>query len=47
MRSTAASRSVHIKVDVTFEDGRKGTIEGDVEIRDLAPQHARPLKKAS
>ena len=30
-------KSAHIKVDVTFEDGRKGSIEGDVEIRDLAP----------
>ncbi|HYR67114.1 MAG TPA: AMP-binding protein, partial [Reyranella sp.] len=39
------SRSAHIKVDVTFEDGRKGMIEGDVEIRDLAP--ALPLKRAS
>jgi len=38
---------VHIKVDMTFEDGRKGTIEGDIAIRDLAPQHAVPLKKAS
>jgi long-chain acyl-CoA synthetase len=38
------SRSAHIKVDVTFEDGRKGMIEGDVEIRDLAP--ALPLRKA-
>jgi long-chain acyl-CoA synthetase len=34
------SKSIHIKVDVTFEDGRKGTIEGDIEIRDLAPQPA-------
>src|SRR5260370_21266305 len=41
------ARDVHIKVDVTFEDGRKGTIEGNVEIRDLAPHHAQPLKKAS
>ena len=45
------SRNTHIKVDVTFEDGRKGTIEGDVEIRDLAPQPApapaRPLRRAS
>lgn len=45
------SRTTHIKVDVTFEDGRKGTIEGDVEIRDLAPHMksapARPLRKAS
>jgi long-chain acyl-CoA synthetase len=42
---------VHIKVDVTFEDGRKGTIEGDIEIRDLAPHPgsgpALALRKAS
>ena len=45
------ARTTHIKVDVTFEDGRKGAIEGDVEIRDLAPHPgagaAAPLKKAS
>jgi len=35
----------HIKVDVTFEDGRKGSIEGEVAIRDLAP--VAPLRKAS
>lgn len=44
-------KSAHIKVDVTFEDGRKGAIEGDVEIRDLAPHPgtgaAAPLRKAS
>ncbi|MCW5737711.1 MAG: AMP-binding protein [Enhydrobacter sp.] len=40
-------KEVHVKVDMTFEDGRKGTIEGDIAIRDLAPQHAAPLKKAS
>jgi len=39
------SASAHIKVDVTFEDGRKGTIEGDVAVRDVAPQSA--LRKAS
>ena len=39
------SRSAHVKVDVTFEDGRKGTIEGTVAIRDLAPQAAAPLRK--
>src|SRR5882757_1923275 len=33
-------KDVHIKVDMTFEDGRKGTIEGDIAIRDLAPQPA-------
>jgi long-chain acyl-CoA synthetase len=40
-------KDVHIKVDMTFEDGRKGTIEGDITIRDLAPQHTVPLRKAS
>jgi long-chain acyl-CoA synthetase len=43
----SGARDVHAKVDVTFEDGRKGTIEGNVEIRDLAPQHAQLLRKAS
>ena len=38
----AGSKSAHAKVDVTFEDGRKGTIEGEVAIRDLAPQIAAP-----
>jgi long-chain acyl-CoA synthetase len=45
------SRRAGIKVDVTFEDGRKGMIEGDMEIRDLAPHPgsgtAPPLRKAS
>ncbi len=41
----ARASEVHIKVDVTFEDGRKGTIEGDVEIRDVSPAPA--LKMAS
>jgi len=45
------SRRAHIEVAVTFEDGRKGTIAGDVEIRDLAPHPgagpAMPLRKAS
>ena len=45
------SRRAGIKVDVTFEDGRKGMIEGDMEIRDLAPHPgpgpALPLRKAS
>lgn len=43
----SSSNEVHIKVDMTFEDGRKGAIEGDIAIRDLAPQHAVPFKKAS
>ncbi|UYN98026.1 MAG: AMP-binding protein [Enhydrobacter sp.] len=40
------SKSAYIKVDVTFEDGRKGTIEGNVEVRDVAP-HGSALRKAS
>ncbi|TAJ81899.1 AMP-binding protein [Reyranella sp.] len=40
----SAAKSAHIGVDVTFEDGRKGRIEGDVAIRDLAPHPA--LRKA-
>jgi long-chain acyl-CoA synthetase len=39
------SKSGHIRVDVTFEDGRKGIIEGDVPIHDVVP--ATPLKMAS
>jgi long-chain acyl-CoA synthetase len=42
-----AARDVHFKVDVTFEDGRKGAIEGAVQIRDVARQTAVALKKAS
>jgi long-chain acyl-CoA synthetase len=38
------SRSAHIKVEVIFEDGRKGAIEGNVQVRDVAPH--TPLKKA-
>jgi len=41
----SGASDTHIKVDVTFEDGRKGTIEGTVAIRDLAPQAAAPLRK--
>jgi long-chain acyl-CoA synthetase len=40
------SKTAYIKVEVTFEDGRKGTIEGDVQVRDLAP-HGAAFKKAS
>lgn len=44
------AKEAFIKVDVTFEDGRKGTIEGNVAIRDLVPVKqtpAAPLRKAS
>ena len=43
------SKSLHVKLDVTFEDGRKGAIEGNVLIRDVDPAHAggRELRMAS
>ena len=47
------AQEADIATEVTFEDGRKGTIEGDVQIRDVAPHPGseaavRPaLKKAS
>ena len=31
------SKSCRIRTEVTFEDGRKGTIEGNVQIVDLQP----------
>jgi long-chain acyl-CoA synthetase len=41
------SQRARISTEVTFEDGRKGTLEGDIEIRDVAT-HAQPaLKQAS
>ena len=38
----------HIKTEMTFEDGRKGVVEGDVEIRDMTP-HApvAPMQQAA
>ncbi|MBV8411312.1 MAG: AMP-binding protein, partial [Alphaproteobacteria bacterium] len=45
------SKQASLKVEVTFEDGRKGTLEGDMHIRDLSPHPgtgpAMPLRKAS
>jgi long-chain acyl-CoA synthetase len=43
------SREAHISVEVTYEDGRKGKIEGDVEIVDVEtfPSTAAPLKEAA
>ena len=40
-RSTAASRAVTSRPRSRFEDGRKGTIEGDVEIRDAPTRRRR------
>ncbi|MCP4328939.1 MAG: long-chain fatty acid--CoA ligase [Alphaproteobacteria bacterium] len=36
-----------IETEVTFEDGRKGVIGADLQIRDVAMVEATPLKKAS
>jgi len=41
------SRQAHIRTEVTFEDGRKGTIEGDVQIRELTRRPAMEFRKAS
>ena len=42
----STAQEAFIKVDVTFEDGRKGTIEGTMTIRDLDSRPAAPLRKA-
>ncbi len=42
----STAQEAFIKVDVTFEDGRKGTIEGTMTIRDLDIRPAAPLRKA-
>jgi long-chain acyl-CoA synthetase len=43
------SRQAHISVEVTYEDGRKGKIEGDVDIVDVPtfPSTAATLKEAA
>jgi long-chain acyl-CoA synthetase len=42
------SKSCHIRTEVTFEDGRKGVIEGDVRIYDAATvAPASTLKEAA
>jgi long-chain acyl-CoA synthetase len=40
------STSAHIEVGVTFEDGRKGRIEGTMAIRDLSRQPPTEFRKA-
>ncbi|MCP5082961.1 MAG: long-chain fatty acid--CoA ligase [Alphaproteobacteria bacterium] len=37
----------HIKTEMTFEDGRKGMIEGDVQIRDMQPAPPQAMKEAA
>ncbi len=43
----AGAARAHIATDLTFEDGRKGRIEADLAIRDLAPVPAAPLRQAA
>lgn len=37
----------HIKTEMTFEDGRKGLIEGDVQIRDMEIYAPQTMKEAA
>lgn len=41
------SPKAHLDVEVTFEDGRKGRIEGDIVIRDVAVEALPRLEKAA
>jgi long-chain acyl-CoA synthetase len=44
------SKMCHVATEMTFEDGRKGVVEGDVRILDLQPYPARapePLREAA
>ena len=44
------SASCHVATEMTFEDGRKGLVEGDVRIIDMQPYPARaaePLREAA
>lgn len=41
------SRNCHISTGVTFEDGRRGTIEGDVRIVDMKIHEARRMQEAA
>jgi len=43
----AGKGSQHFEVGVTFEDGRKGTLAADLQIRDVETYPAQELKKAS
>ena len=36
-----------ITTEVTFEDGRRGVIEGDIEIRDITPVAFEPQREAA
>jgi long-chain acyl-CoA synthetase len=41
------SPKAHLDVEVTFEDGRKGRIEGDIVIRDVAVSPQPGLERAA
>jgi long-chain acyl-CoA synthetase len=44
------SAACHVATEMTFEDGRKGLVEGDVRIIDMQPYPARaaePLREAA
>jgi long-chain acyl-CoA synthetase len=41
------SPSAHLDVEVTFEDGRKGRIEGEIAIRDVRVEAVPRLEKAA
>jgi long-chain acyl-CoA synthetase len=41
------SKDADISTEVTFEDGRKGTISARVKIRDVKPVAAASLEKAA
>jgi long-chain acyl-CoA synthetase len=44
------SKECHVKTEVTFEDGRKGVVEGDVRIVDMQTYQSRaaePLREAA
>jgi long-chain acyl-CoA synthetase len=46
----AGAQRAHIRTEVTFEDGRKGVIEGDVRIADAEvypPSHVAEIKEAA
>ncbi|TXL82008.1 long-chain fatty acid--CoA ligase [Vineibacter terrae] len=39
--------TVHFRTEVTFEDGRKGMVEGDVAIRDMDTARPAPARRAA
>ena len=44
------SRTCHVATEMTFEDGRKGVVAGDLRIVDLAPHPVAsppPLREAA